>query len=286
MDDRTLAYRRALLGEFPYLPLFYLIPGEFLAKRKLDNYPRDPMTFATEPHWKAVYDSKHFQVQLTDIWAWMMWQTFGIRGGFDSYSIHHPFVRIAVDLPIWMALASVLGMTTDVLAALPEGTELPFPSTQDAARNCGVLAKKLWSFSDLNLAEILEVIEAHRSHADYSNRRSHVKTDFYRHYYHTRSKWVNMEPLEEDHGDTVTYRPPPNELAELERQMWLDSFCEQLNEKDAKILRLLDQKYTQQEIADLLGYANHSGVNKRINKHIAPAMRKYKIEESEALNRP
>lgn len=168
-----------------------------------------------------------------------------------------------------------------MLASYPEGTELPLPSTLEAAHNCGILAKKLWTFPLFDMQEIQKVVETHRAHADYSSRYSNIKTDFYRHYYYTRSKRVKTGSLEEATDDTITYMPIPNALAEVERQMWLDSFCERLNEKDAEILRLLDQGHTQQEIADLLGYANHSGVN----KHIGPAMRKYKEEENEALNR-
>jgi hypothetical protein len=220
-----------------------------------------------------------------DIWAWMMWQAFGIRGGFDSYSINDPFVRIAVNLPLWVAVAAELGLTTDKLASMPEGTELPFLSTREAAHYCGAFAKRLWNSPNLHLPEILKIVETHRSHDDYSSRYSNIKIDFHRHYYHTRSKWAKTEPLEDETDDTSMYGHIPNEFAEVERQMWLDSFCERLNAQDAKILRLLDQGYTQQEIADLLGYANHSGVNKRINKHIGPAMIRYKKEENEALNR-
>ena len=43
-------------------------------------------------------------------------------------------------------------------------------------------------------------------------------------------------------------------------------FLQMLDEKDRKILLLRYQGWTLQEIADELGYANHSGVLKRINK--------------------
>ena len=279
MDDNTLVYRQAALREFKYLPMFYLIPEEFVVKRKLDKYPRNPMLFATDPYWKAEYYSDYFQVQLLDMWAWMMWQAFGIRGGFDSYSVNDTFVQIAVNFPVWTTIVSEMGMTTDMLAMLCDGGELPFPSLMEAAHNCEQVFKRLWDLPALRLPEILKVIEEHRSHDDYSKRYSNTKIDFYRSYYHTRSKWAKTVPMEEENDDIVTYGHIPNEFAELEHRMWIDSFCERLGERDAKILKLLDQGYTQQEIADALGYANHSGVNKRIKKHIAPAMLKYRQKE-------
>ena len=43
-------------------------------------------------------------------------------------------------------------------------------------------------------------------------------------------------------------------------------FMESLSEKDRKILEMRLEGYTQEEIADELGYKNHSGVQKRITK--------------------
>ena len=286
MDDNSLAHRQSLLQEFRYLPMFYLIPEEYLAKRKLDKHPRDPMTFAVDPYWKAEYYSEYFQVQLMDMWAWMMWQSFGIRGGFDSYSTNDPFVQLAVNLPVWTTIAVELGMTTNLLATMSVTRPLPFPSVKETAHNCGIIFKRLWDLPNLKLPQILEIIEEHRAHDDYSMRYSNIKIDFYRSYYHTRNKWSKIVPLEQETDDAVDYGHTPNEFVELEHRMWVDSLCEKLNDRDTKILKLLDQGYTQQEIADILGYANHSGVNKRIKKHIAPALLKYKQEDSKYMNRP
>lgn len=277
MDEMTLEYRTMTLREFKYLPMFYLLPKEFLVKRRMDQYPRDPMTFATDPYWKSIYQSQYFEVQLMDLWAWMMWQTFGIRGGFDSYSPNEPFVRIAINLPVWTAIVAELGMTTDLLASLSQSHgELPFTSEYETAHNCGLIAKRLLDLPDLKLREIREVIASHRSHDDFSKRYSNVKIDFYRKYYHTRSKRAKMVPLEEETDDHILYGYVPNGFSSVEHRSWVDGLCKQLAARDAEILKLLDRGYTQQEIAKALGYANHSGINKRIKNNIRPLLLKDK----------
>ena len=60
MGERTFLYRQAVLQEFKYLPLFYIIPEEIAKKRKLDIYPCDPMEFATNEHWRNKHHSKYF----------------------------------------------------------------------------------------------------------------------------------------------------------------------------------------------------------------------------------
>ena len=49
-------------------------------------------------------------------------------------------------------------------------------------------------------------------------------------------------------------------------EVMVNQFMESLSEKDRKILEMRLEGYTQEEIADELGYKNHSGVQKRITK--------------------
>jgi len=45
--------RRQLFSEFPYLPLFYLIPEEIAIKRKLADFPRDPNIVVMDEYWRV-----------------------------------------------------------------------------------------------------------------------------------------------------------------------------------------------------------------------------------------
>jgi hypothetical protein len=273
MEECTFEQRRQALKDFLYLPLFYLIPDEIAQKRKLDTFPRDPYVAATTKEWKEVYNSKWFQVTVLDTWGWMMWQCLGIRGGVDNYSKNDPFVIMTFNLPMWLALLAEQGINTDFLAAQPPGTEIPFLSMEMAAHNCGQIAKRFWAHPHLKMREVFEIVKEHRAHRDYSGMPSHVKLDFQRSYYHTRAETKVVPDTGED-GEPIYAPYYPNEFAEVETRLWFESFLAGLCEKDRQIARLLADGYTQNEIAQMLDYADHSGVCKRIG-FIRKAFRQY-----------
>ena len=72
MEQNILEERKRLLKEFIYLPLFYMIPYEIAERRNLHRFPRNPYVVATDPHWREVYYSKWFQVQILDTWGWIL----------------------------------------------------------------------------------------------------------------------------------------------------------------------------------------------------------------------
>ncbi len=273
MDEKEFEHRRQALKDFIYLPLFYLIPDEIAQKRKLDDFPRDPYFAATTQKWIEVYQSKLFQVTLLDTWGWMMWQCLGIRGSVDNYSQHDPFVLMTFSLPMWAALLAEQGIHKGFLAAQPEGTEIPFLSMEMAAHNCGQITKRFWAHPKLKMREVFEIVKKHRDPRDYSSVPSHAKMDFERSYYHIRSK-TKVIPDTDENGEPIYAPHYPNEFAEVETQLWFEDFLSGLNEKDQKIARLMVGEYTQKEIAAILDYSGHSGVNKRIS-FIRKEFRKY-----------
>jgi len=279
MEQRILEQRSRALKEFIYLPLFYMIPDEIAMTRKLDRFPRDPYVIATDPYWREFYQSKWFQVTLMDTWGWMMWQCLGIRGGVDNYSKNDPFVIMTFTLPMWAWLLAEQGITTDLLAAYPAGAEVPFLTMEQAAHNCDQFAKQFWHHPTLKMREVFEIVKTHRDHKDYSGMSSHVKEDFRRQFYHSRNQ-TQVEPIT-DENDEIIYAPSyQNDFAEVETRMWFDSFLKRLNDKDKQIIKLLEMGYTQKEIGKMLGYSNHSGVNKRI-KYIKHEFQKFRSEENE-----
>jgi DNA-binding NarL/FixJ family response regulator len=269
-----------------FLPIVYLIPDKIAEKRGFADFPRDPYVAATDEKWLEIYHSKQFQVTLLDTWAWMMWQSLGIRGGIDNYSIRNPITRMVYDLGMWVWLLSEIGINTDMLAKYPHGKEIPYLTMEEAAVNCDSFANVFWNHPDLKMREVWEIVKTHRAHGDYSSMPSHAKIDFHRHYYHTRAdtKVVPVTNSNDDNDDERTVYAPytPSEFAEVETQMWFDEFLEQLNEKDQKIVKLLEQGYTQEEIGQMLGYANHSGVSKRV-QYIRTAFLDFKKADVELL---
>ena len=99
-------------------------------------------------------------------------------------------------------------------------------------------------------------------------------------YYHTRAQ-TQVEPMPEetDEPDETVYRPyRKNDFAEVETRLWFECFWEWLSDKDRQIAKLLEMGYTQKEIGETIGYANHSGVNKRI-KIIRQEFRQFRKED-------
>jgi hypothetical protein len=278
--------RRKAFAELRYLPLFYLIPDEIAIKRKLADFPRDPNMVWLDKKWWEVYHSKHFQVMLLDTFGWMMWQSLGIRGGIDNYSKNDPFVQMVFSLPMWAWLVAEMGIHTDLLMSNAPGEEIPFLTMEQAVYNCEQIAKRFWNHPILKMKEVWEVVKKHRCHRDYSHQASHVKMDFHRQYYHTRAKTKTMPIIGaygEDGEEEIIYAPyTPSEYAEVETRIWFQGFLDLLNEKDRKIVSLLEQGYTQDEIGMMLGYSNNSGVAKRI-KHIRKMFEHFRRDDVDLL---
>jgi len=282
MEQYVYDHRRRMFEGLHFLPIVYLIPDEIAEKRGFADFPRDPYIAATEDKWWETYHSKKFQVTLMDTWAWMMWQCLGVKGGIDNYSANNPITRMVYDLPMWAWLLSEIEIDIDMLAGLPHGEEIPFLSMEESAEYCERFANLFWNHPDLKMREVDEIVKAHRAHGDYSGMPSHVKMDFHRHYYHTRAK-TKVEPIisgyDEDGEEEIVYAPyTPNDFAEVETRIWFEGFLKRLNEKDRQIVKLLEEGYTQEEIAEMLNYANHSGVNKRI-KYIRKEFEKFRKED-------
>ena len=276
MTDQSYEERREALKPYRYLPLFYLLPDEIATARTLDTFPRNPYKVISNKHWHDFYHGKYFQSRLMDGWGWMMWQGLGIKGGVESYSIRDPFAVLVFSLPMWAALLAEMGIDTDLLAAYPPDKDIPFLTMKQAAYNVAGLANRFWEHPTLRMREIFEVVNSHRDFEDFSAVNSHVKTDFYRKWYHTRAK-MKTESLHDDSGDAVYAPYIPNEFAEVELRIWFGGFLERLDEKDQKIIQLLEEGYTQEEIAKMLGYANQGGVSKRV-KFIRGEFEKFRRE--------
>ena len=270
----TVQERHAALQEFTLLPMFYLLHDKLLAKRKLTDFPRRPIIVATDEKWRKFYYDDKFRAPFMDAWGWLIWQGLNIPSGIDSFSIKDPFVQIAYNLPFWAAFVAEMGVSIEHLALFPEELDMPLLNEEQAINNIAKIGYRFWHHPALKMSEVRKIVEEHRAHEDFSARGSHIKIDFYRKYYHTRSKWIKHIYLEDETDDTITYGYHPNEFAEAEYRMWLEPFLKKRDEKDRRIIELLEYGYTQVEIAAMLGYANHSGVSKRIAK-IGDGLREY-----------
>lgn len=122
--------------------------------------------------------------------------------------------------------------------------------------------------------EILDVAKEFRCHEDFDYRHSNQKTDFTRKWYHTRTQHpiISLDAeidkyAKYNNGRELDFEDlNQNTEEQVVSEVMVKQFMDGLSEKDRKILEMRLVGYTQEEIADELGYKNHSGVQKRITK--------------------
>ena len=125
-----------------------------------------------------------------------------------------------------------------------------------------------------NLTEVFKVTEQYRCFEDFRSHKNQRRTDFYRKWYHTRTKhpMISLEEYQELNAEQYDgqRRLLHNEDADAEEeavsQVLVEAFMRTLNEKDRAILQMRQEGETLEAIAEEFGYKNHSGVLKRIRK--------------------
>ena len=114
---------------------------------------------------------------------------------------------------------------------------------------------------------MIDTIWATRDETDYDFRSSLVKKEFMRKWSHSRTSvgaMLSLDQLMEDTPDSITAESAPFEEEIIESQTF-EAFVATLSERDRQILQLKADGFTLKEIAEQVGYQNHSAVSKRIN---------------------
>jgi len=277
-DGSVTPYKNA-----EYIPAYLFLPAAIL-----DHCPQElhlPRTVASYFHdWNAIstVESDLFIELIMDGFAHLVWPYLGVSGYMENYSGYDPVYIIAHSPAFWVQTLQDEGIIPkvedlmrygqgEIMGLLPEAEvsacfEQIFPLAMDRYR----------------LFDVIEAVKEMRCPEDYDFRRSHVRTDFIRKWYHTRTKhaefsldawnekrWRQYETQGIDIPDTCQ----DMEGAAI-TQADAERFLSELPEKDRQILQLRLEGFTLEEIAERLGYKNHSGVLKRIRK-IGEAYQQY-----------
>jgi hypothetical protein len=183
-------------------------------------------------------------------------------------------VIFACALPLWASYLAVAGISSGSLAIFPNDAEATYLTEEQTDALCKDMAKLFWHDPTIKAKEIFDIVHEHRDHRDFSERKSKVRIDFHRKYYHTRAKrkLVRLDDVIEE----VMYVPDDDrDLQNVIANDWVEKFYDWLGrKKDIDICRLRCLDATQQQIADRLGYKNHSGVNKRL-KYIGDILEQF-----------
>jgi hypothetical protein len=240
------------------LMMFYLLPEEIVARTNLTDFPRDPYKALDDPKWREVYESDYFQLVLTDAWAWLIWDYLGVRGGMEQYSGYDPIWQLAHAYTYWMLVFFTMGLKPERYFNLEPGDMLRYLTREET--DATISDMMTYFMVKSTFRQWRDAVLEHRAHEDYDTRRSSVKVDFHRKWYHTRAK-VKVDDIIQA-GEEPSYYPEDGIISRLDSERFTDS----LEYKNQRIVKLLLAGYTQAEIGKILGFANHSGVNKRIKK--------------------
>ena len=244
---------------FEYLLYFYLLPWEVVGGTRLKDMPRNPLQVILNDDWRRTYTSDYFKEVISRGWGKLLWPHLGIPGRMDDYAADSFFYSMATSYLNWFMVLGSLGYHPKALASVDAEMSFVFPSLEevtDFARKMVEVFKQESQFEELR-----DIYLQYPDFEDFEpKRKSRVRLDHFRKYYHSRTKIGIMEPLEyhPDAGGTI------NSEDDIISKMDFSKFKETLSKKDRAIVELLAKDYTQKDIAKALGYANHSGVSKKI----------------------
>lgn len=263
-----------------WLTLFYSLPRELAEKWKpAYNLPRCPYEVLRTDKYDHIVCDDMFKLLVWDCYAWSACQLFQVKDRKGNYrDIPGTWTHYAGYFPLWRLSYSIIpyirmkfeqnGLGFQNLYNITQGMEVPWLTYQQFSNLIGnvtdmVVAEQKWQ-------PVIDAIWENRTVEDYEITSSTVKTDFMRKWHHNRSgKPISLDEMMES-KDGVIF-DMADHRSEFENsvisKMQIATFAEStITEKDREILKLRMDGYTEQEIADKVGYKTASAVHKRIAK--------------------
>lgn len=261
-----------------YLPAYYLIPKELLENncKEILKIPRIPIKALSTYESIELIESDFFLEVIIDMYAYMVWNCLYPQVYLEIYSGYDPIWKLVHQAPIWIKLLidERIIFTVEQLCKWSNSNreiEMDFVSLEEATLIMNYIVAKY--IVQNNLREIIKVIEENRCEEDFDFRNSRQKTDFLRKWYHTRTNHpsISLEEWQENYkekhnGIEYEIADDVNVENDVVDQIIIDEFLSTLSDKDRRILELRIDGTSYERIAELLGYKNHSGVIKRIQK--------------------
>lgn len=274
-----------------WLPMFYLLPKEYVQKRSVYlSLPRCPYAIWNPHQYDELVNSDAFLEMIWDSYAWAIWNCFLVpdKNGkrkwmptnINYYSGNFPLWRLAYTIMnhIRKKLEDDQILTFSRLLCLRPGMEFSWCTTAQFDALVCTLTLKIIEEQDWQ--PMIDELWLNRTVEDFDETRvSRERIDSYRKWHHTRTNVgtpVSIEQMQEDCEDWTKDIADPNGEFEHEvlNELRLKSFMETLSELDREILNLKMQGMTDQKIAEKVGFKNHSAVVKR-RKQIAEHFQKY-----------
>jgi hypothetical protein len=271
---------------YEFAPLLHLLP-----KRTLEQFGLPIMCGGMWPFladYIGIDDflPADFEDRLSRAWAYRVWRHLESGSRMQAFTRDDPIRLLAHNLDFW--LPAVTATIQDQLREFPEvdkgkdPSELGVPVTLEdgsiltgavtghprmggtvwmGEEEAGYIVEDTVEHADATgrLRDIMDAVRSHRIEDDFSEHWSYAREDFERKLHGKRRK-VKVAFVEVP--DTTPVQGPESEVV---GNLVTNDFIAMLDARHQQIVVLLNSGVTSKtEIADILGYANHSAVSKRL----------------------
>jgi hypothetical protein len=266
---------------FEYEPLFHLLPKATLDRFGLPLLRRGQWPYLADYSNPGRFLPADLGERLSKAWAWTVWLHLNSGSRLTAFSKDDPIRLLAHNLDFWVPPVTAViqetlrmfpevdkgrevGPVTLVDGSILEGAVTGNPrmggpiwvGEEDAAE---IVAETVEAADETGrLRDILDAVRSHRVADDFSAQWSHAREDFERKLYRKRNK-VQVRFVELT--DTI---PVQGSETEILGKLVTGDFLALLDSQQREIVVLLSSGYRQHEIAERLGYANHSPIAKKL----------------------
>jgi hypothetical protein len=237
------------------------------------------------PEIAKIINSEQFINEIGDATAALAFPHFDVRGWKEDYTGYFPVWKLSYSLPLWAkGVSEITGWNMTALLNRPPEQDVPFFDHDFVKGVMEIVVKRV--IAEQNWQPILDSIKQMPCEEDYELwRLSRVRKDWIRKWYHTRAKLktASLEECIEDPNSAIHRIGDENKASMAEKVESRDCvrrFKKLLSDKDNQILDLRTIGYTYEEISEILGYKNHSGVVKRVQS-IGRAYRGFELKDNQ-----
>lgn len=273
------------LKEYRYAwayPAFLYLPQEFLlyvGDKKIQSISRNPKALIKDLDQLKILDDDHFFTFCDRCYAYLVWRNLTKDKSFLlSYSRDNPIFVIAHWLPMYLEqLHMDIGLPT-----FREIFEDPEYYAEDWGFFSYLQVKDEISYivpraiERMGLQGTIDTVKEFVCFEDFNTGYSTYKMDFFRKWYHTRTKHPQMsldeytaESIDQYNGYDME-RDVANDEIPFEdfviSKVDTESFMSKLSERDLRIVKSRMEGKTYEEIAAEVGFKTHSAVLKRIKR--------------------
>ncbi|HRD61675.1 MAG TPA: hypothetical protein PLZ93_06190 [Nocardioides sp.] len=277
---------------YEYAPMLHLLPRQTMERFGLPVLRGCLWPFLAEYNPIDEFLPADFEARLSRAWAYRVWRHLDAGSKMHSFTRNDPIKLLAHNLDFWVP--AVTATIQSRLREFPEvdkgkdPSELGVPVTlEDGSILPGAITGQprmggtVWigeEEADIavedavgnadrtgRLRDIMDAVRSHRIEDDFSDYWSFAREDFERKLYGKRRK-VKVTFVEVP--DTS---PVQSAESEVVGDLVTNDFLAMLDVRNRQIVVLLNSGATRTEIAEILGYANHSAISKRLSQIRATA---------------